>query len=154
MFAGLRGGVGDIFRVDLETENIDNLTVDEFNDFGPTFSPDGNYILYIARISGNQKLWRVDLDTKTKTQITFGTHDDSAAQFLDSNTIVFSSTATNPALPIEPDVARNGTIYNIWTLDLQSGELQAIHGCARRKCLAHRRERRAAADCVRQLLPG
>ena len=62
--------------------------------------------------------------TGQKTQLTFGTHDDSAAQFLDADTLVFSSTATDPAQPIEPEVARNGNIYNIWTLSLKNGELR------------------------------
>ena len=59
-----------------------------------------------------------------KTQLTFGTHDDAAAQFVDDDTLVFSSTATDPNQPIDPDVARNGNIYNIWTLNLKNGELR------------------------------
>ncbi|MBI2186018.1 MAG: BamA/TamA family outer membrane protein, partial [Acidobacteria bacterium] len=54
---------------------------------------------------------------------TFGTHDDGAAQFVDGNTLVFPSTATDPRTPIDPDVARNGRIYNVWTLDLRTGAL-------------------------------
>ena len=38
--------------------------------------------------------------------------------------IVFASTATDPAKPIDPEVARNGNIYNIWTLGLKTGELR------------------------------
>ena len=75
-------------------------------------------------MSGNQKLFRLDLDTKKKTQLTFGTQDETAAQFIDDHTLVFSSTATDPAVPLEPEVAKNGNIYNIWTLDLKTGELQ------------------------------
>jgi hypothetical protein len=123
-FAGLRGGVGDIFMVDLQSQEVTNLTSDDFFDYGPVFAPDGQYIIYSARISGNQKLFRLDLATKAKTQITFGTHDESAAQFVDENTIVFSSTALNPNQPVDADVARNANIYNIWTLDLRSGELK------------------------------
>ncbi len=124
-FSALRGGVGDIYTVDLQSKEVVNLTVDDFNDYGPTYAPDGRSLLYAARISGNQKLFRLDLSgTKQKTQITFGTHDDSAAQFIDAQTIVFSSTATNPALAIEPEVARNGNVYNLWTLDLVNGELK------------------------------
>ena len=37
---------------------------------------------------------------------------------------MFASTATDPAVPLEPEVAKNGNIYNIWTLDLTSGELR------------------------------
>ena len=78
----------------------------------------------MARISGNEKLFRLDLDTKKKTQLTFGTHDDAQAKFVDDHTIVFASTAVNPTQPIEPEVARNGNIFNIWTLDLKTGELR------------------------------
>ena len=40
------------------------------------------------------------------------------------NTLTFASTATDPAVPLEPEVAKNGNIYNIWTLDLKNGELR------------------------------
>ncbi len=123
-FAALQGGVGDIFVVDLATREVTNLTKDGFADSGPTWSPDGRSIIYVARVSGNEKLFRLDVATGQKTQLTFGTHDDSAAQFLDADTLVFSSTATDPAQPIEPDVARNGNIYNIWTLGLKTGQLR------------------------------
>ena len=123
-FAGLRGGVGDIFTIDLETKQVVNLTTDDFFDYGPTFSPDGKYIVYNARVSGNQKLFRLDLDTKKKTQLTFGTNDETAAQFIDETTLLFSSTATNPNQPLDPEVAKNANIYNAWTLDLKSGELK------------------------------
>src|SRR6266852_4306625 len=123
-FDALRGAVGDIFTVNLETKAIVNLTDDAFADRAPTFSPDGKFIVYTARVSGNEKLFRFDLDTKKKTQITFGTQDETAAQFIDDHTLVFASTATDPAVPLEPEVAKNGNIYNIWTLDLKSGELR------------------------------
>jgi len=123
-FAALRGGVGDIFTVDLATKQVTNLTDDAFADYGPVYSPDGAFIVYNARVSGNQKLFRYDLDTKKKTQLTFGTQDETAASFIDVNTLTFASTATDPAVPLEPEVAKNGNIYNIWTLDLKNGELR------------------------------
>jgi len=123
-FAGLRGGVGDIFTVDLETQAITNLNADDFFDYGPTYAPDGKYLVYNARVSGNQKLFRLDVDTKKKTQLTFGTNDETAAQFFDENTLLFSSTATNPNQPLDPEVAKNANIYNAWTLDMKSGELK------------------------------
>jgi len=100
------------------------LTKDNFADSAPTWAPDGQSIVYVARISGNEKLFRLDLASGRKTQLTFGTHDDGAAQWLDENTLVFASTATDPSQPIDPDVARNGKIYNTWTLNLKTGELK------------------------------
>jgi hypothetical protein len=124
VFAALQNGVGDIFVVDLATRDISNLTKDAFADSAPTWAPDGQSIVYLARISGNEKLFRLDLASGRKTQLTFGTHDDGAAQFLDADTLVFASTATDPSQPIDPDVARNGKIYNTWTLSLKTGELK------------------------------
>src|SRR4029079_2796518 len=37
---------------------------------------------------------------------------------------VFPSTAVNPAEPIDPEVARNGQIYNLWTLSLKTTALK------------------------------
>ena len=43
---------------------------------------------------------------------------------MDDDTIVFPSTATDPNQPLDAEVARNGNIYNIWTLNLKTGELR------------------------------
>ncbi len=123
-FSALKSAIGDIWAMNLETQELTNLTDDEFADYAPTVSPDGKTLVYIARISGNNKLFRLDLDSGKKTQLTFGTHDDAAAHFLDPDTIVFPSTAVDPARPITPEEARNGNIYNLWTLSLKTGELR------------------------------
>jgi hypothetical protein len=123
-FSALSGAIGDIFILDVETGAVRNLTNDQFGDFSPTWAPDGKSIIYLARVSGNDKLFRWDLGAGTKTQLTFGTHDDGGAQFVDPDTIVFPSTALDPNQPIDPEVARNGNIFNIWTLSLKNGELK------------------------------
>src|SRR5262249_27206391 len=123
-FDALRNAIGDIFTINLETKEIVNITQDNFGDRAPSFSPDGKFIVYTARVSGNDKLFRYDFDTRKQTQITLSTNDETGAQFIDNHTIVFSSTATDPAVPLEPDVAKNGNILNIWTLDLNTGELR------------------------------
>ena len=124
IFGGLRSAIGDIFRLDTATGEITNLTNDEFGDYAPVYSPDGRFIVYLARVSGNQKLFRLDVDAKTKTQLTFGTQDEGAAKFLNADAIIFPSTATDPATPLTPDVARNGNIFNLWSLSLKNGELR------------------------------
>src|SRR3954452_2708727 len=123
-FDALRNAIGDIFAINLDTKVVTNLTEDAFGDRAPSYSPDGKFVVYTARVSGNDKLFRLELDTKKKAQITFGTQDETGAQFVDDHTIVFGSTATDPAVPLEPEVARNGNILNIWTLDLGTGELR------------------------------
>jgi hypothetical protein len=123
-FSGMRGSVADIFTVDLASKEITNLTNDAFAQYAPTWAPDGKSIVYLTRVSGNEKLFRMDANGANKVQLTFGTHDEGGAQFIDANTLVFASTAVNPAEPIDPEVAKNGQIYNIWTLDLKSNDLR------------------------------
>ncbi|MBW8861241.1 MAG: PD40 domain-containing protein, partial [Acidobacteria bacterium] len=101
-FDALRNAVGDIFTLNLETKEVINITQDNFGDRAPSYSPDGKFVVYTA----------------------FGTQDETGAQFVDDHTIVFASTATDPAVPLEPDVVKNGNILNIWTLDLKTGELR------------------------------
>ncbi|MBA3948671.1 MAG: PD40 domain-containing protein [Acidobacteria bacterium] len=123
-FAGLRGATGDIFVADLDTGALTNVTNDPFADYAPAFSPDGVTMVYVARISGNDKLFRLNTRTGEKVQISFGTHDDQAPRFIDADTLVFASTATDPAAPITPEIAQNGNIFNVWTLNLTNGELR------------------------------
>ena len=123
-FSALKDAVSDIYLIDLTTEEITNLTNDEFAEYSPSFSPDGKSIAYMTRVSGNDKLFMMDLATKATKQLTFGTHDDSSPQFLNDDTIMFISTATDPNEPVDPDVAKNGQIFNVWTLDLPNGELK------------------------------
>lgn len=123
-FSGMRDSQADIFTIDLDTKEIVNLTKDQFANYAPTWAPDGRSLAYLVRVSGNEKIFRMDASGENKTQLTFGTHDESGPQFLDANTLVFASTAVNPAEPIDPDVAKNGQIYNLWTLDLKTNELK------------------------------
>ena len=39
---------------------------------------------------------------------------------------MFASTAVDPTQPLDPDTARDGEIFNIWTLDLVNGELRQL----------------------------
>ncbi len=131
VFAGLVGAVGDLFILDLDTKQIANITKDKFADSGPTWSPDGKYIVYVARVSGNEKLFKIDPETGMKTQMTFGTHDDASAQFIDADTLVFPSTATDP---------NRAQRQHLQHLDAQPEERRAspVHGCGQRQFRPHR----------------
>jgi hypothetical protein len=122
-FSAARGVVTDIFTINLDTKDIVNLTKDDFADYAPTWAPDGKSLVFLKRVSGNEKLFRLDIETGKTTQLTFGTHDEGGAQFVDADTLVFTSTATDPSKAIDPDVAKNGAIHNVWTLNLKNGEL-------------------------------
>ena len=65
-FSGMRGSVADIFTVDLETKKIVNLTRTRSRDYAPTWAPDGRSIVYLTRVSGNEKLFRMDANGGNK----------------------------------------------------------------------------------------
>ena len=58
---------------------------------------------------------------------------------------MFSSTAIDPARPVTPEEARNGNIYNIWTLSLKTGELQQYTDTLTGNLSAGRDQRTAAS---------
>ena len=60
-FAALSNAVGDIFIVNLESGVVRNLTNDQFGDYAPTYAPDGKSLIYLSRVSGNDKLFRLGL---------------------------------------------------------------------------------------------
>ena len=122
-FSALRAGVTDVFVLDLASRAVTNVTKDSFADYSPTWTPDGKALVMSTRVSGNEKLFKVDVASGQRTQLTFGTHDDNGAQYLDDHTLVFASTAVDPNEAIDPEVAKNGAIYNIWTLDLTNNQL-------------------------------
>lgn len=123
-FAAIREGVTDIFTIDLQTGSVTNVTGDTFAEYAPSFSPDGRQLVYSARVGGNDKIFVLDRTTRAARQVTFGTHDDIAPRFVDDTTLIFTSTAMDPNNPVLPNVARNGAIPNVWTLDLESGTLR------------------------------
>ena len=125
-FAALVEGISDIFAIDVETGALTNLTKDTAANYAPTYSPDGRTLVYTARVGGNDKLYKLDLVSRAKTQLTFGSHDDTSAKFADDETLVFTSTATDPSVPTPIEVVRNGAVPNIWTLNLKNGELQQL----------------------------
>jgi WD40 repeat protein/surface antigen Omp85-like protein len=113
LLVGLKEGVSDVFLLDLQTGAVKNLTDDAFADSNPQISPDGKLVVYSRRISGHDKLYLFPLDDPAKrTQITFGTYDDTAAAFSpDGNRLFYSST-------------EDDDIYNVRSLDLKTGVIR------------------------------
>ena len=157
VFAGLQNAIGDLFILDLQTEQVTNITKDEFADSGPTWSPDGKYIVYVSRVSGNEKLFRIDPTNGMKTQITFGTHDDASVQFVDPDTMV-SSVDGDGSESRRSRSRRGAQRQHLQPLDAEHEERRAagVHRRRRRQLLADRAApgRQQVADRLHQLLQG
>lgn len=112
LFAGLREGVADIWKLDMETGEVENLTRDDFFDNNPHLSPDGKLVVYERNVSGNRKIYAFSLDDPSrKTQLTFGPFDDMAPHFsTDGKTVYYASDEDND-------------IFNLRGLDLETGAI-------------------------------
>ena len=121
LFAALKEGVSDIWRLDLETGAVTNLTKDAYADNNPQISPDGKLVVYERRISGNAKIYAFPLaDPAQKTQLTFGAFDDQAPYFSSDGNRVYYSSDEDDDIP------------NLRGLNLQTGADRAVHRRVRR----------------------
>ena len=111
VFSGISGASRDIFRIDLETRAITNLTSDAAYDTAPVFSPDGKLLYHTKEVGGLQKIVRFPVSDPSKVeQVTWGEgNDDDAALSADGERLYFASS--------------RGGIFNIYGQDLRSGEL-------------------------------
>ena len=112
LFAALKESVSDIWKLDLETGEVTNLTKDEYADNNPQVSPDGKLVVYERRISGHWKLYAFPLaDPSKKTQLTFGPFDDEAPYFSSDGRKVYYASDEDDDIP------------NLRSLDLQTGAI-------------------------------
>jgi len=111
-FTGFHQGIRDVFKINLSTEKVLNLTEDDLYEKAPTISPDGKYVAYTIRIDTYDKIVLSPLNNlEEKTQLTFGRGNTIAPQFSpDSKELYFSGDIRGA--------------YNIYSLNLESGELK------------------------------
>ena len=111
-FTALQDGISDVWRVNLNTEQFENVTDDAFFDKFPTVTPDGEWLYYSRRISGYDKIYRVNLqDRSQKEQVTFGTHDDASPTFSDDGRLMFYTSN------------EDDDIYNLRSMDVETGDI-------------------------------
>jgi WD40-like Beta Propeller Repeat len=112
LFAALKDGVSDVWKLDLQTEAVSNLTNDAYADNDPQVSPDGKLVVYERRISGNSKIYAFPLeDPGRKTQLTFGPFDDTTPTFSTDGKKVYYASDEDDDIP------------NLRSLDLQTGAI-------------------------------
>jgi dipeptidyl aminopeptidase/acylaminoacyl peptidase len=66
LFMSERGGNWEIYRVDLDGQNLVALTSDSASDGLPTWSPDGSKIAFVSNRDGEWSLWTMDPDGSNK----------------------------------------------------------------------------------------
>jgi hypothetical protein len=121
-FQGNQAGRFDVFVLDLDSGEIDNVTDDDVYDGSPTFSPDGRSLIVTSVVGeGYGKLFRIDLDNpRQRFQMTFGESNEKDA--------VYSPTGRRLYFTSDRD-----GVDNIYGLDFADGSLHqytnAVTGC-------------------------
>jgi hypothetical protein len=120
-FSGHRNGQFDIYAIDLETEQIEQLTNDGVFDGAPVYSPDGASLVMTSVVDGHEKLFRIDLDSpQQRYPVTFGDSNETDAVFSpDGKRLYYTS-----------DVSGANNIYSV---DFETGQTvqhtNSVTGC-------------------------
>jgi len=111
-FTAFEQGIHDIFKLNLDTKKVINLTQDDLYEKALALSPDGSQIAYSIRIGTYDKLFLSPVNNlKEKTQLTFGRGNTITPEFSpDAKTIYFSGDMREA--------------YNIYSVSLDTGELK------------------------------
>jgi len=112
LFAAFDNGRRDIFMLDMETEDVVNLTNDSLYEKAPAISPDGKRVAYTIHLDTYDKMFISPLDDMSeKTQLTFGKGNTITPEFSpDSKELYFTGDMREA--------------YNIYSINLDTGELK------------------------------
>lgn len=112
VFTAFDNGQKDVFKIDLTSKKITNLTNDNLYEKAPALSPDGKKIAYTVRLDIYDKLFLSPLSNlKERTQLTFGKGNTITPEFSkDGKTIYFAGDMRDA--------------FNIYSLNLETGELK------------------------------
>lgn len=69
-FYGLEADTWDIYLMNADGSQLENLTADSIECYSPSWSPDGNWITYTAGDSENYEIWIMNVKTREKRQLT------------------------------------------------------------------------------------
>ncbi len=120
VFSGNTEGVFDLFLLDVETLEIQNVTNDPIFDGGPSFSPDGSTLVFSSVIGEHAQLFGLNLESGERRRMVSYESDDIDPIFSsDGQRIYFTSD-------------RDGA-NNIFSVDIASGNVRqhtnAVTGC-------------------------
>ncbi|MBT8265492.1 MAG: PD40 domain-containing protein, partial [Bacteroidia bacterium] len=69
-FYGSHNDTWDLFIMDRDGSNVYNLTNDDIECYSPDWSPDGLWLVYTAGSKGNYNLYKINIITKERVQLT------------------------------------------------------------------------------------
>ncbi len=109
VYASRGAGLDDIFTMDQDGRNQQQLTAHARSNTHPSATLDGRYIVFeSSRTGSSRSIWRMDADGGNPKQLTDGPADEAPQSSPDSRWVVFVS-------------RRSGT-QNLWKVSIDGGE--------------------------------
>lgn len=69
-FYGAQGDQWDLYTIYADGTGLQNLTNDAIECYSPDWSPDGEWLVYTAGSKGNYNIWKINIHTKERVQLT------------------------------------------------------------------------------------
>ena len=115
-FTSMRTGDNDIYVMDINGKNLENLTNHLAFDFSPSFSPDGQWMAYVSNRDGKSGIYLMNLARKKSRRLTTLQSSNKEPEWSpDGESIVFVSNRANRARQ-----------YDIYRMNVNSMELQRL----------------------------
>jgi len=89
LYTTIARGSSDIWIMNADGTGRNQLTVDVGNNFQPSISPDGRYIVFISNRTGSRCVWRMDVDGSNPKQLTHGIDARTAEVTPDGQWVVY-----------------------------------------------------------------
>ncbi len=93
VFTSDRDGNRNIYLMNINGSELEQLTSHNAEDYEPTFSIDGNLIVFTSERDGNKEIYKIDVRTKKMNNLTNNPGDDWNPRFYpDNQKVIFQST--------------------------------------------------------------
>ena len=91
VYAARLKGNHDIYIMDQDESNQEQLTGDAHDDMWPSVSPNGRYVVFMSNRTGSNQIWRMNLDGSNLKQLTKGSDERWPRCTPDSQWVVYAS---------------------------------------------------------------
>ncbi|PYS23686.1 MAG: hypothetical protein DMF72_08465 [Acidobacteria bacterium] len=108
VFSSAEGNEVNLWIMNADGTNRQQLTSNLGRNIGPTISPDGRYVVFSSTRSGRQNIWRMNIDGASSKQLTQGVAESVPVVSPDGRWVVYTALGT--------------TRPTIWKVSIDGGE--------------------------------
>lgn len=110
LYTSAVSGAWDIWKMNADGSNQQQLTSGAGSNYGPAVSPDGRYVVFVSNRTGEAfNVWRMDMDGGNPKQLTFGRDENFAHVTADNRWVVYATVGFNQKA-------------GIWKVPIEGGE--------------------------------